>query len=110
VPISEDSTIVVKLLQPLLLPPGGESSGTGTIGTDGELKLPTPVKVAAGVTATWDGADEVSLGSATNDVDVELVGREGRICWICSVPPQGKANVTLQWEVSAPLKTNITGL
>ncbi|KIM37386.1 hypothetical protein M413DRAFT_273699 [Hebeloma cylindrosporum] len=109
VPISEDSTIAVKLIQPLLVLPTAE--GTGTLGSAsaaaaGELKVPPPVTVSQGVVATWDGADEFGRG----DVDVEALGKEGRFCWICSVPPQGKIGLVFQWEVSAPARTDITGL
>lgn len=116
VPISEDSTITVRLLQPPLMLPGTDGNSGGTIsgasGSSAELKLPTPVKVSSGVVATWEGADEISLGSVQgqNDVDIESLGRDGRFCWIGSIPSQGKVNLVLQWEVSAPLRTNITGL
>ena len=110
VPISENSTIDVKLVQPPLVSPGADGKATisRAIGAGG---LPAPVEVSSGVTATWDGADEVSLGSVGQDeVDVDSLGRDGRFCWICSVAPQAKVNVNLQYEISAPLKTNITGL
>jgi hypothetical protein len=107
VPVSEDSTINVKLVQPPLVLPGANSANDPA----GENRLPAPVKVSSGVTASWDGADEVSLGSVGhNEVDIDSLGREGKFCWICSVPPQAKVNVNLQYEVSAPMKTNIVGL
>jgi hypothetical protein len=58
------------------------------------------------VVATWDGADEFGQG----EVDVEALGKEGRFCWVCSVPSQGKIGLVSQWEVSAPARTDITGL
>lgn len=115
VPISEDSTITVRLLQPPLMLPGTDGNSGGTIssasGSGAELKLPIPVKVSSGVVAAWEGADEISLGSVgQNDVDVESLGRDGHFCWIGSIPSQGKVNLILQWEVTAPLRTNILGL
>ena len=112
VPVSEDSTIDVKLVQPPLFTPGAEGKGKATVSSAiGAGGLPGPVTVSSGVTATWDGADEFSLGSvAQNEVDMDSLGREGRFCWMCTVAPQAKVNVNLQYEISAPLKTNIMGL
>ncbi|KAJ3481067.1 hypothetical protein NLJ89_g12240 [Agrocybe chaxingu] len=113
IPVSQDSIINVKLVQPPLSLPKAEGTGTtssSAAGSSEKAKIPPPVKVSSGVVATWDGADEVSLGQGQEDVDVDALGREGRFCWICSVAPQGKVGLVLQWEVSAPLKTNITGL
>ncbi|KAF9532401.1 hypothetical protein CPB83DRAFT_847799 [Crepidotus variabilis] len=113
-PISEDSTITVKHIQPALALPSAEGTGAGTISntTSGELKIPTPLKIGSGVVASWDGADEVSLGSvqAQSDLDIESLGKDGKFCWICSIAPQAKVNLSLQWEVSAPLRTSIAGL
>lgn len=113
-PVSEDSTITVKHLQPALVFPGADG-GTGTpssAASSTELKLPAPVKVNPGVVAAWEGADEVSLGSvqSQNEVDIEALGRDGKFCWVCDIPPQGKLNLSLQWEVSAPLRTHIEGI
>ena len=111
-PISEDSTISVKLIQPPLVLPGADGKAAASIsGAGGESRLPLPVKISPDVTATWDGADEVSLGSVGHDdVDIDSLGREGRFCWICAVSPQAKVNVNLQYEIAAPMKTNIVGL
>jgi len=110
-PISEDSTITVKLVQPTLVLPGADGKATVSTGTGGEARLPAPIKISSGVTASWDGADEVSLGSVgQSEVDIDSLGRDGRLCWICAVQPQAKVNVNLQYEISAPMKTNIQGL
>ncbi|KAH8083291.1 hypothetical protein BXZ70DRAFT_900822 [Cristinia sonorae] len=115
IPITEDSSINVKLIQPALVLP--ETEGTnGTMskvasGSEGKARLPAPVRVASGVVATWDGADEISLGSVSQeDVDVEALGKDGRFCWVCDIAPQGKTNLALQWEVSAPLRATVYGL
>ena len=112
-PISEDSTITVKLVQPPLVLPSADGKATVSTssGVGGEARLPVPVKISSGVTASWDGADEVSLGSVgQNEVDIDSLGRDGRFCWICAMQPQAKVNVNLQYEISAPMKTNIVGL
>ncbi|PPQ80767.1 hypothetical protein CVT25_001904 [Psilocybe cyanescens] len=112
VPISEDSVITVKLVQPALVVPAVDgASSVGAAGKGGEPRLPAPVKVSSGVTAMWDGADEVGQGGeGESGVDLESLGKEGRFCWICAVPPQGKVGLVLQWEVAAPANTNIAGL
>uniref|UniRef100_A0A0W0EWT0 Mucoidy inhibitor a n=1 Tax=Moniliophthora roreri TaxID=221103 RepID=A0A0W0EWT0_MONRR len=61
------------------------------------------VKVAEGVVAQWDGADDSS-------VDVDALGKNGKINWLCEVAGQEKVNLTLQWEVSVPVKTQVVGL
>ncbi|KAF8148209.1 hypothetical protein B0H34DRAFT_669000 [Crassisporium funariophilum] len=103
-PVSEDSVITVKLSNPPLVLPGEGAGGTGTLSVGGgEVKVPLPVKVTAGVVAQWNGADEA-------DVDVDALGRDGKLNWVCAVPAQGKIGLTLQWEVTAPVRTNIVGL
>ncbi|EAU80901.1 mucoidy inhibitor A [Coprinopsis cinerea okayama7 len=112
--VSEDATIAVKLISPALQLPsvenGSVKSGKGnrasiTESGSGTVRIPAPVKVASGVTAKWDdgGEDEES-------VDAASLGKDGKLNFICSLPPQGKTNLTLQWEVSAPVKTKISGL
>lgn len=99
VPVSEDSLITVKLVSPALVAPFSESKTL----SGGELKVPPPVKVSPGVVVQWDGADEPGN-------DVEGLGKDGKFYWVCSVPSQGKVNLVLQWEVTAPVRTDIAGL
>jgi Domain of unknown function (DUF4139) len=113
IPVSEDSTIIVKLVSPPL--PFAEKLSGGAGGTTSSagamvenklgIKVPAPVVVSKGITAQWEGVDEVS-----SENEVEDLGGEGKLGWLCSIPAQGKVNLTLQWEVSAPFKTAITGL
>ncbi|TEB18300.1 hypothetical protein FA13DRAFT_1746206 [Coprinellus micaceus] len=56
------------------------------------VKVPPPVK-------TWNAED-----------GVEGIGRDGKVSWMCALPSQGKVTLTLQWEVSAPFRTDISGL
>ena len=99
VPVSEDSLITVKLVSPSLVAPFSDATMSG----GGELKVPPPVKVSSGVVVQWDGADEPGN-------DVEGLGKDGKFHWVCSVPSQGKVNLLLQWEVTAPVRTDIAGL
>ncbi|KAF9559709.1 hypothetical protein CPC08DRAFT_708583 [Agrocybe pediades] len=109
IPISENSEITVKLVQPgLTMPTADGVVGSTTNEGSGKTtpKYALPLTVSGGVSAMWDGADEVGQ----TDTDVESLGKEGRIAWICSVPPQGKVGVTLQWEVTAPVNMDVYGL
>jgi len=109
IPVSEDSIITVKLISPPLestnIPGGTVTSTSSGVENKSGVKVPPPVKVAQGIVAQWDGADDL-----TSEDDLSSLGNDGKISWVCSIPSQGKVTLTLQWEVSAPLKTNITGL
>lgn len=97
IPLSANTDITVKLTQPSL--PSPPTSGS----TKSTISSLAPVKVSEGVTAMWDGIDDP-------DCDVENVGKDGKINWICTVPAQGKVNLALGWEVTCPSKHRITGL
>ncbi|KAF8961396.1 hypothetical protein BDZ97DRAFT_1759956 [Flammula alnicola] len=62
-----------------------------------------PVRVAEGVVAQWNGAD-------APNADVAMLGKDGRLDWICAVPAFSKINLVLQWEVSAAPTVAINGL
>ncbi|KAF9465724.1 hypothetical protein BDZ94DRAFT_1214090 [Collybia nuda] len=90
IPVSQDSSITVKLDNPALP-------------ASSEVEKPTQVQVSQEVVAQWHGADEPG-------VDTASLGRNGKLNWVCSVPAQKKINLVLQWEVSAPVGGNIVGL
>ena len=96
-PVSEDSQVTVKWEQPALIVPGTETTASA------QLKVPTPLKVANGVTASWYGADEAG-------VDLEALGADGKFNWVCSIGAQAKINLTMQWEVTAPVRSTLMGL
>ncbi|KAF8875319.1 hypothetical protein BD779DRAFT_1563878 [Infundibulicybe gibba] len=96
IPVSEDSQITVKLVNPALTLPTAPTEGSSS-------KVPPPVSVSSEVSAQWEGADETG-------VDVESLGKDGKLNWTCSVPAQGKLNLLLSWEVAAPSNTTIVGL
>ena len=99
VPVSEDAQIDVKLVSPSLVVPN--NFATTRSNNDGES--PPSVKVSDGVIAQWEGADEQGF-------DMESLGKDGKFNWVCSIPAQGKINLSLAWEVSAPVRTNVAGL
>ncbi|KAJ8519109.1 hypothetical protein ONZ45_g3932 [Pleurotus djamor] len=103
IPVSEDSDITVKLVEPGLTPPPNPPSLVSSKSTLGKVEKPPTVTVSKGVTANWDGADDP-------ECDVRALGRYGRIAWKCAIPEQGKTNVNLVWEVNTASKLPITGL
>jgi hypothetical protein len=96
VPVSEDAQIDVKLVSPSLVIPDCSTTG-------GVPSAPAPVKVSDGVVAQWVGADEKGF-------DVESLGKDGKLNWVCSVPAQGKITLSLSWEVNNPARATIVGL
>ncbi|KAJ7258784.1 hypothetical protein B0H12DRAFT_1201805 [Mycena haematopus] len=81
IPTSQNAQIDVKLLAPALV-----------------------LSVARGVVAQWDGVDEP-------DCAVESLGLDRKLNWVCEVPPQGKINLALEWEVTvSPASAKIVGL
>ncbi|KAJ7591028.1 hypothetical protein C8J56DRAFT_550654 [Mycena floridula] len=96
IPVSEDNEIAVKLLQPALVLPNSNKTKSASV-------LEKSLKVSNDVTAQWDGADaEVT--------DAEALGRDGKLNFICVMAAQAKLNLTLQWDVQSPAKTEVTGL
>ena len=98
-PVSEDSTIIVNLTAPPLVLPTPNKKGV--------LKIPEPVRIndAAGnkVQVQWDGAEDP-------DTDPSLLGKEGKLGWVCEVPAQRTVVLALAWEVVCPYGTDIMGL
>ena len=98
--------------------PGSLRSGSTSDSGNSENTLKAvakSVKVTSGVVARWDrpGSEAASGTDEESDsdpVDLTTLGKDGKINWLCSVPAQAKANLTLQWEVSAPVSTNIAGI
>ena len=95
-PVSESSQITVKLISPALVLPEPPAC-------DAERKLPPPLRVGEGIVAQWEGADEPGF-------DLEALGKDGKLNWVCSIPSQGKVNLSLSWEVVAPARLTIEGL
>ena len=86
----------MKLISPALVLPE-LSAG------DAERKPPSPLHVGEGVVAQWEGADEPGF-------DLEALGKDGKLNWVCSIPSQGKINLLLSWEVVAPARLAIEGV
>ncbi|RXW17071.1 hypothetical protein EST38_g8783 [Candolleomyces aberdarensis] len=97
---------------------GSGSSNSTSGNSEKALKaVAKSVKVSSDVVAQWDrpGSDaapatEEGPDSDSEPVDLKALGKDGKISWLCSVPAQTKTNLTLQWEVSAPVNTNIAGI
>lgn len=87
-PVSQNDQIAVKVISPPLSVPAMSES---------------PVPISNGVVAQWEGADDRA-------VELSSLGKNGQFDWICSVPAQGKINLLMKWEVSAPESATVVGL
>ncbi|KAJ6555010.1 hypothetical protein DFH09DRAFT_1365962 [Mycena vulgaris] len=102
IPTSQNTQIEVKLVSPALTLPA--DAGAGSSSVKGPPKAPQVVNVAKGVVAQWDGVDEP-------DCEVEALGLDRKVNWICAVPAQGKINLALEWEVNvSPANAHVVGL
>lgn len=105
IPVSADEKIVVKLFNPPL--PSVQENVGGASSRAGEKSANNSgakVKVAQGVLAQWgDGTED----AAAVEEGTTAVGKDGKLSWICEVPSQGKMNLMLQWEVTAPAQAHV---
>ncbi|KAJ6624385.1 hypothetical protein B0H10DRAFT_2430916 [Mycena sp. CBHHK59/15] len=101
IPASQNSQIEVKLVNPALNLP---TESVSSIKAAPANTKPQLVNVTKGVLAQWDGVDE-------SDCEVESLGLDRKLNWICTVPPQGKINLSLEWEVTvSPASAHVIGL
>ncbi|KAJ7505898.1 hypothetical protein B0H11DRAFT_1976597 [Mycena galericulata] len=89
IPTSQNSQIEVKLVNPALTLP----SEAGTSSVKGAVREPQVLNIGTGIKAHWDGVDEPGY-------EVESLGLDRKLNWICAVPSQGKLNLALEWEVT----------
>ncbi|KAF7367401.1 hypothetical protein MSAN_00802700 [Mycena sanguinolenta] len=105
IPASQDSQIEVRLVNPALVLPSEGGAGTSkraSVMLKSQPQAPV-VNVANGIVAQWDGTDESA-------VDIDTLGRDRKLNWVCAVPAQGKINLALEWEVTAPARVHVVGL
>jgi Domain of unknown function (DUF4139) len=96
VPVSEDERIKVLPVSPALVIPGSEEATLGGI-----KKIAQLVMVQKGVNAQWHGEH--------GDED-PVLGRDGRVKWVCELAPQEKLTLSLEYEVSAPAGITLVGI
>ncbi|KAJ6455475.1 hypothetical protein C8R45DRAFT_881683 [Mycena sanguinolenta] len=110
IPTSQNSQIEVKLVSPALTlptkdnnaPSGGSSLLKGP--KSNAPAAPQVLSVARGVVAQWNGVDEP-------DCEVESLGLDRKLNWVCEVAAQAKINLALEWEVTvSPASAKIVGL
>jgi hypothetical protein len=85
-PVSTDGRIAIKFLNPPLNAP--------TVNDVSNL-IREPAKVAEGVIARWEGADDFER-------DSRALGKDGKFYWLCAVPAMGKVDLNLKWEIAVP--------
>ena len=92
IPISEDERIEVKLINPPLVyvPVGNTSSVSSLLGPATSEKQ-KPLRVKENIVAQWERVDEKDFEGA--------LGRNGKINWLVSLPPQKPVTLLLQFEV-----------
>ncbi|KAF7357365.1 hypothetical protein MSAN_01332500 [Mycena sanguinolenta] len=110
IPTSQNSQIEVKLVSPVLTlptkdnPPAVTSSILKGPKSSNTPAAPQVLSVARGVVAQWNGVDEP-------DCEVESLGLDRKLNWVCEVAAQAKINLAMEWEVTvSPASAKIVGL
>ena len=92
IPVSDNSKIIVNLINPPLVLPQLKNS------------VPQAVKAGNETVAQWKGTNE-------SDIDPSLLGKDGQFSWVCNnIPAQETLNLVLSWEVVYPHDLQVVGL
>jgi len=94
IPTSSDSQITVKLLKPNLDIPSGTVKNADA----------PRAKVSPGIVAEWYAGHDPSPD------EFNFLGKDGKIAWMCTLPAQGKVDLSLSWEVNSPAACDVEGL
>jgi hypothetical protein len=108
IPVSADDTITVKLLIPSLSTVSSRS--VGSVKDEKKIEQPalhSKVPVSQGIVAGWGHDME---DTATTEDGTIVAGQDGKLSWVCEIPPQGSVNLLLQWEVISPANTPVHNL
>lgn len=102
-PVSEDERIEVRLINPPLMhaPVGNTSSVSSLLGPTTSEKQ-KPVRIRENIAAQWEGVDEKGFEG--------VPGRNGKINWLVSLPPQKPVTLSLQHEVAFAADLVVEGL
>ncbi|CCA74226.1 hypothetical protein PIIN_08179 [Serendipita indica DSM 11827] len=116
VPVSGDQQIKVTLLDPSNIEFNGRntiSAATDTtnkrssmmVGSENRLQVPKEVQIGRGVSVRWKVSDDELMSDAATSVGLDGA-REGMIEWVCELGAGQATDLTLSWEVTAPLGMN----
>lgn len=102
IPVSSDERIKIILLEPKELP-GVGVDGTKTRRGGSSFNLSKEVPVAKGIRARWFTRDDEEVETeTTSGADAP----QGIIEWISEFDPGRSADISMVWEVTAPVSLN----
>ena len=93
IPVSEDSQITVTLKTPDLSP---------RTPAPGEARVAPLAEIEDDVMASWE--------ATADGGDIDALGKDGVLKWVCALRPQTKVALHLQWEVTSPTQATVAAL
>ncbi|KAJ6498227.1 hypothetical protein DFH09DRAFT_945554 [Mycena vulgaris] len=101
---SQNAQIEVRRVAPALALPTDAGASSINLKAPPKSAEAQVVNVGPGVVAQWDGMDDPGC-------EVEALGLDRKVNWICAVPAQARINLALEWEVTvSPASAQVVGL
>lgn len=101
IPVSSDERVKIVLLEPKELPIVG-MDGTKTKRGGSSMNVSREVTVAKGIRARWFTKDDEEVETETSGADTP----QGIIEWISEFDAGRSADISMVWEVTAPVSLN----